>query len=881
MRDIPESPRPPRVARLFLFILLHPSDRDPALADLDEEFEARATQEGAGPAARWYRTQVRRSVWPAIERRMMRLSGRPPVVTELRWAWRAVRARRAAAVMHAALVALAVGASGIVFAAADAFVFRRAPYPNVDRLVVFQRASPVGVIDVLDSNEYRTLSQRPDLFAAMFLHSMGPTPLVPQTGGIDSVRVHDVDPGLFDALGVRPRWGRPLGPGDELPGREPVALLREDFARIRFGDPAAAIDQTIELENERVRVVGVMPGGFRFPNAIEKIWRPLAAIPPGRDRMGPAVAVLAPHADVTAVSTVVEGLVNPPGKPVASLGPVHLVPMGKAQKDPRAYTNSGAFTSFDAPRLFTMLTAVAICLAAIVWLNVAGLTLASALERIRIYSLQSVLGATRAMLIRASVFENAIPTATGALAGAGLAIWGTSALAAALPPALGSLLANPIDIDYRAAAVMAAIAITGAIVTSVPAVWWATRPALADRLRHTGPSATMSRTQVTARYVLMTGQMSLTVVLLVLSVLLVRSYVARRDQDKGFDSAALATIEVRQPAGTSRKPAELDRAILSRLRSSSVVDSIARTGRLPPGLRGGNAADLWIEGSATPAGQVANTHFEVDPEYFQTMGIRLLAGRFTVAGDSSNQVVVDAEFARRFFPNGDPIGARYWTGRPEPPKAGPYEIVGVASRVRLDTSQVPMGGDVYVVHRTLPAGAAPLSYVVRLPAADRLADVAALVRSIAPDSLVRTRLMEDRYAEVYGDSRIAAGLTGGFALIAFPVAMVGLYGVTAVIVASRTREIGIRLALGAGKPEIRRLVIGPAMRFLAAGVILGVVVAVLASRSIESQLHGVKPVDPALYVAVAIAIGATAFVATWRPARRALRVDPIITLRTE
>ena len=368
---------------------------------------------------------------------------------------------------------------------------------------------------------------------------------------------------------------------------------------------------------------------------------------------------------------------------------------------------------------------------------------------------------------------------------------------------------------------------------------------------------------------------------LVLAVLLVRSYVARRDLDKGFDSTALATIEVRQPAGTSRKPAGLDREILSRLRSSSAAHSVARAGRLPPGFRGGNATDLWIDGSAPRAGQIANAHFEVDPEYFQTMGIRLLAGRFTTAGDSPNQVVVDAEFARRFFPKGDAVGARYWTGRPAPPKTGPYEIVGVASRVRLDTSQVPMGGDVYVVHRTLPIGAAPLSYVVRLPAPDRLADVAALVRSIAPDSLVRTRLMEDRYAEVYGDSRIAAGLTGGFALIAFPVAMVGLYGVTTVIVASRTREIGIRLALGAGKPEIRRLVIGPAMRFLAAGVILGVAVAVLASRSIEIQLHGVKPVDPALYVAVAIAIGITAFVATWRPARRALRVDPIITLKTE
>jgi predicted permease len=495
--------------------------------------------------------------------------------------------------------------------------------------------------------------------------------------------------------------------------------------------------------------------------------------------------------------------------------------------------------------------------------------------------LQTALGASRATLIRTALLENAIPMALGTLAGTALAVWGASVLAAALPRALGAMLTNPIDIDLRAMTFMAIVTGVGAIVTSLPAVWWASRPGLTDRVRRETATVTISRRQMSARYVLMTGQVSLTVLLLVVAVLLVRSYLSRLDEDKGFDSSALATIEIRQPRGGSRKAVDLEREILERLRSAPAVRSVARTGRLPPGLRGGTAADLWIEGVASPAGRVANTRFSVDPEYYQTMGIRLLAGRFTVDGDSSDKIVVDAEFARRFWPGGNAVGARFWTGRAGPPKGGPSEIVGVASRVRLDTAEVPLGGEVYVIHGPMPRDSAPLTFVVRLASEDRLHDVTAIVRSIADDSLVRTGLMDERYAEVYGDTRIAAGLTGAFAVIAFPVAMVGLYGIVAVLVASRTREIGIRLALGAGKPEIRRLVVRPAGRFVAAGVTIGTLAAFVVSRSIESQLFGVRPADPVVYGAVVAAIGLTSFLAMWRPARRATNVDPIITLKAE
>jgi predicted permease len=865
-----------RLARWLLGRVLHPADREPALCDLEEEYEARVVRDGSGAAARWYRAQVRRSLWPAIQRRFLRSVSRPSLLTELRWAWRGLRARRVAGVMHVTLVAFAAGASGIVFSAADAFAFRPAPYPNADRLVVFQRLSPVGLIDMLMEREHQAVSARSDLFTRLYVHTLGPSPLISIAGAVESVRTWDVEPGLFEALGVAPRWGRSFVPGDELPGREPIVILRADLARGVFGSPAAAIDRMIDTGTARLRVVGVMPADFRFPTSLDRIWRPLAPPRPGEGRSGQTLALLAEGVTVDAVSAMVEPLTAADGP----LGAARAVLLRKAQKDPRAFTNSGAFTASDAPRLFSTLLGAMICLSAIIWLNIAGLALASALGRVRVRSLQTVLGATRATLVRTALLEAAIPTAAGAVVGLGLAVWGTSVLAGTLPPALDAILTNPIDLDRRAAAFMAAVAGTGAIVTALPEMWWASRRDPADRLRAGGSTVTMSRGHMATRYALMTGQLTLSVALLIVGALLMRSYAARLHEDRGFDSHALATIEVRQRPGSSRSAADLERGILARLQSSPFVLSASRTRRLPPGMRGGSISDLWIQGRPSPAGQVALANFQVSPEYFETMGIRLLAGRFPAAG-ATGEVVVDAPFAARFWPAGGVVGARFWTGRAASARTTVHEIVGVVSRVRLDTSEVPQGGALYVMHSAMPRDGAALMYVARLTAPERLGDLDALLRAAAAGDLIRTRLMAERYAEVYGDTRIAAALTGTFAVMALFVAIVGVYGVTSVLVAARTREIGIRIALGAGRDRIRRLVVMPTARLLAVGVAAGGGGAILATRWIDSQLFGVQPSDPATYVMVAAVVTSAALAATWRPSRRATRIDPVLTLRAE
>jgi hypothetical protein len=232
-------------------------------------------------------------------------------------------------------------------------------------------------------------------------------------------------------------------------------------------------------------------------------------------------------------------------------------------------------------------------------------------------------------------------------------------------------------------------------------------------------------------------------------------------------------------------------------------------------------------------------------------------------------------------PDGGAAGARFSLGSARAPGRTTYAIVGVAARVRLDQSDAPMGGGLHVMHRVIADNAAPLTFVARLASPLALGGVTRAVRAVAGDATARVGWMDDRYAVISAGARIAAVLTAAFELVAVSVAMVGLYGVTAFLVAGRRRGIPIRIALGAGRRHIRRLVIGPSIRAAGAGVIAGLAAAAAAARVIGSQLFGVTSSDPSTYAGVLAVILLTMVAATWRPARRATRVDPAIALRAE
>ena len=881
------APRPPRLARWILAVTLHRDDRAPALADLDEEFDSRVARDGRKSALRWYRTQARQSLAPALARRWAPRTGGPGLVTELRWAWGGVRARRAGGILHAGLVAIAVGASAVVFSATDAFVFRPGSYPNADRLVVFERQTSVGQTDYLLPEELAEWRLRTDLFSRLYPHSvMTPALFLPMDGITEAVVVHDVVPGLFEALGVMPRWGRPLVAGDAMPDAEPVALVSASLSRRLFGSPGAALGQVIRGEGITVRVVGVMPPTFRFPTAREDIWRPLneadlvGTTPSGQvRRMIPSVvAAVRPGVSLDTVRQAVAARAAGP-RVSPQNEPARAVPLSLVQKDPRAITNSGAFTPAGTSRLFVLLFGLSLSLALITCLNVAGVELASAMRRTPVYAVQTMLGASRATIVRGLLIEGGMLTILGTLAGVALAHWGAVSLSAALPVPLAAVLVNPIDVDPRVAGLVGTLAFGAWLGTSAPLVWRATRLDAAGSLRGRASTSTQSRAQAAIRHLLMTGQVALSVLLLVVAVLFLRTYADELGADPGFDTANLATVRIVQPRTATRSERDLEAELIGRLRLHAGIVAVSRTNRLLPDQRGGSAAPIWRDGESTPAGSAALATFSVDPDYFETVGLRLLGGRLPAAGDPRSHVVVDEWFARRFWPDGNAIGARFSTGRR--PADEPYEIVGVSARIKLDASEAPQGGEFFVAHRLTDPANPTLVYVVRLRTAAALNDVAALIRAIADGCLVRVETMDERYVRAHGDLRIAASLTSVFGAVAFLVAMVGLYGVASFLVTSRTKEIGIRVALGAGRGDIRRLVLAPALRVVTMGVAIGALAAVVVSRVVGSQVPGLFTGDPLTYAGVIAAVVATSLAATWRPSRQAAALDPLKALRIE
>ena len=890
---MPESPRPPRAAHLLLRFVLHRHDVECALSDLDEEFILRCARDGPSAAARWYRSQARRSVWPAILRRWNsrrdhavanptttaatrhRLGSQ--LASELHWAWRGVRGRGGAGVFQVALVGVALAASALVFSATDAFVFRPAPYPNADRLVVLQRTMRAfGVSDYVEPGELEAWRSQTDLFSAFHAHDAGPTLHVVVGGVTEPIRTHHVTPGFLEMLGTIPRWGRPFVMADVQPDALPVAIVSKGLAERLFGEPARAIEQTFTAGTDSWRIVGVMPGTFRFPTATQEVWRPFAprsGTPEWARRSVSSLALVSPDFPIDAI-----------GQAVATRSPSIMAGVPRVMPDVPTTVASLAEARRDPHALlFSMLLGAASCLLLIACLNVASLELAGVVRRARAYTIQAVLGATRATLVRTALFEGGVLTAGAVMVAVALMFWGTSALPELLPAAMRNGLSNPIDLDSRTLAFIAVVAMVTWMVIVAPVAWRAWRTESAGTLNSNGRTSTVSRSQAFARHVLMTGQVALTVLLLVGGLLFVRSYNARVNEDKGFDSTNLVSVELLLPADLRRSPraGQIESELLDRLRAHPSVQSISRADVVPPSTRAGIAGVLQIHGWQAPAGEIKIAGRSVDPEYFDTLGLRLQQGRWFVAGDSPGTVVVDEWFARRFWPNGDVIGARFGVKGTGFGGASIFEVVGVASHVRGDSIETPTGAEVHVMYAGITPNYFPLTFVVRLATPEGLASVTSVARAAAEGSVVRTTLIDEHYARLYGDTRIAAGITSVFAVVAFVVAIAGVYGVIAFLVAGRTREIGIRLAIGASGRSIQGLVLAPALLFIAAGIAAGMVGALAAARSIESHLFGITATDPGTYALVGLAVTSTALFATWVPARRAALIDPAITLRAE
>lgn len=812
---------------------------------------------------------------------------------DLRWTWRGVRARRGRAVLSVALLAIALAANTIVFAIADSLVFDRVPYPNAKRLVTIQEVGQGGRRhSLLSARSLEEWRRQTDVFAGVEGFFTGTTFIVGPAAA-EHVDMASVTPGLMDVLGVRPKWGRALTSDDAAQLDVQSVLVSADLARRYFASPEHAVGQALETAARPLRIVGVMPPGFVFPSGRYEIWRAV-------DPRGPLARTFG--YSMSSVALVQPGWSRARlDEAVAARGVAVAAAIGDHRQLVRHVDDLDIVQASAATaRTFGVLLGAAMCLLLVAAVNVLGFELTTIVGKARTFAIQSALGASRAMLVRVAAFEGLCLVVASTLVALGLIGLGLTALDVLLPAWLRQSSANPIDFDTRTFACMAIAAAAVSTLVSLPAALYTSRRDLAAPLKLDVRTATSGQAGAVVRRLVTMAQVAIAVALVIVGSLYARTYAHLIAIGKGFDSTNLASLSASlPPSGVSAL--EVAQLVKERL---GTLPAVLGTTVGPPPPSSGNSpfADVTIRADGRDDGTpIAIGATPIEPEYFNVLRVPLRAGRWFGPGEPEGNVLVSESFARRYWPHGEAVGHVFQAMRGAKPISSnvpSYRVVGVFGDYRIADRAWPSASDAtfhVFTPRQPPSPRPPLpagdvdsggffqffEVVVRLDSRASAASVLAAARSVLPRVSMDLDFVDDAYADRHAETLLAMRVVGLFGIGAFLMAMAGLYGVMAFLVAGRTREIGIRMALGADRARIGRFVMGSSLRLVVAGAAIGIAAAILVSRAIASQLFGVTPTDPATYVTVAIVTVVTAALATWQPARRAARVDPVQTLRAE
>ena len=813
------------------------------------------------------------------------------VVNEWRSARRSLLSRRWRAGLVVGLLTLALAANVIVFSAADSLVFHRVGYADPDRLIRFdvrdaQSGRPSGIPGAAALDEWR---KQTDLFTGVHAHLYK---VVFLTGGGEPelVNAADVTPGLIEMLGTSPRWGRSLLEDDARQTSPQVVLISESLARERFGNPALAVGNRLPTTAEPLAVVGVMPDRFRFPDHSQRIWRALAPRGPLAKNYG--LSLIARVNAAMPLDAAADLLARRGGDVARAAG-------ARGERVVGLQPLTAGSPAHERGRLMLMLVGAALCLLFIVCANVASVELASALGRARSYAVHLAVGASRGSIVRAALLEGAClvgAAMTSAYLVARVAIDG---LTGWLPRNLFSGTTNPIDLDERSLIFMAASAALTWLLIALPVILYATRTDLLAVLKMEGAAAAASPAGTRMRRAATIVQVAVAVLLLVGSVVYVRSYLALLALDKGFDSTGVVSISLTIPPqrlGTAWDRHLLAEEILQRVRARPGV--VAAFEGSPPPATGDSPTlidRLEVDGRPAFETDLLFPRLWITADYFKTLGIPLLEGRMLTSDDPSTNVLITEALAQRLWPGTPAVGHRFRPGSPGSPW---HEIVGVVGHVRTPEDGVTGPQRHFQMYsaqpRPKPPTSAPkprgdsalpsygfLTITARVDSRDRTSDLLQTVRAVDTSNILKLEFVDDLYAREHADRLLAARIIGGFGITTFVIAAGGIYGLMVFLVAARTREIGIRMALGADAAAIRRLVLGASLKLIAVGVAVGLLAVWIASRWIQAQLYGISAADPLSIAAVVVAVSAVGILATWCPSRTAARVDPLAALRQQ
>ena len=908
--------RPPVWLRaLFSAALrLHPRDRRgryaaEARAAFDDGWRQRRARSSPAASA-WALRAVADAALSGLSERRRAMGGRSGAFADLRGdvriAARTLARTPAFTAAAVAVLALGIGANAAVFSAVRGTLLAPLPFPEADRLVLLDltdsstvRAGPARSVP-WSYPKYRVLVDAPgrpiDPVAAFASRTLTLT----GAGDAARVRAEVVSPGYLELLGARPAVGRALATTDDAANAPPVVVLGHALWRERFGGDPAVVGREVRLDDHPFTVVGVAPRGFLGLTGGGELWVPLSA---AATLYGPAGAAMLDHPQTHWLRGV--GRLRP-GATVAALdawmdGVAGAVTRAHPDSDPTAVAGADAQLlgegrmNAQARRSLLVLSAASALLLLVACANLAGLLLTRAGGRRRETAVRVALGAGRWRVARGFLAESLLLAGAGGAAAVAVAWVGADALVAAWPDRFLDGSWNVRFARLEAVRLDGAVLAYAAAVAAVSALLFGTAPALAAgredpgrALRRGAAGAGGGRRGADARSGLVAAEIALALVLVLGAGLLLRSLERLQSVDRGFRPGRLVTFQVTVPAASRGEDGALafHEAFLERLRALPDVES-AGMGCGPPlvghcWITGVSAADgrTWSEGSEPSIG----VH-PVDDTYFATLGIDVLRGRTFGPDDRAGAprvVVLNETAVRTLFPEGEALGRRVTLGiAPPGDEAGVLTVIGVVADVLHDRPERGVMPEAYLSHRQdAPAGdvfvrtrGEPLAVV---PAAR------ATLAELDPEvPLHRVRTLDDLEAEATGDTRVLGALLSVFAGLALVLACTGVWAVVAFAVAGRTRELGLRVALGAEPRRVVALVLRKAVAVAAAGTLLGAAGGVLATRLLGGLLYGVSATDPGTFAVGAAALFSVALLAAWLPARRATRVDPMVALRAE
>ena len=774
--------------------------------------------------------------------------------------------------------ALGIGVNTAVFSVFNGVLLRPLPYPEPDRITMVWMDNRLQGIkeDITSWPNYRDWRDQSSSFAAMAGFSGTAFNL---TGAEEPERLQGAQTtaNFFDVMGVRPLIGRLYTEANETPGNDGVVLISYGLWQRRFGGAGDVLGKTMTLNGRAFEIIGVMPGTLQVP-AEAQLWKPLAPDEGTRNARGafwlPVIGRLKAGIPVEQAQTEMTGIATRLEQTYPSnqgFG-INVVPLHRQLVG-------------DIERSLVVLLASVGFVLLIACANLGNLMLGRTAARRKELAIRTALGANRAVLVRQIITEAFVLAAIGGALGLMFAYWATRLFVRIG----GDSIPRPdaIAIDGRVMLFTLAIAVVAALLAGIVPALQASRPAVVDTLREGGREGAAGASHRT-RQVLIAAEVALAFVLLAGAGLLLRTLWSMQHVDRGFSPSRIATIRLSLPAAAYAGPPEVRTfysRLLERVRSLPGVESAATgTGVLMPLLA--NSGIMTIENRPpAPGAQIEYPREVVSPGYFETLGVALAAGRtFTDQdhADATLVTIVNETFARDAWPGQDPLGRRIRFGGQQS-RAPWLTVIGVVRDLRRsDDVRRVVRPEVYMCTLQNPPRSQLLLVRTATDPDAIVASVRREVQAINPQlPLFGVGTLEGQISDTLATPRFRAVLLAGFAVIALLLATIGIYGVTAHAVGQRTHEVGIRMALGAGRRDVLALIVVQHLRPALVGAAIGVAGAVVLGQSLRTLVYGVRATDPITFIAMAVVLVSVTVVACWIPARRATRVDPLVALRAE